>query len=391
MKYELKHLSEFAHILVGFAFKSEGFNIEGKGIKLVRGKNITRLSLRWGSDVRWWDDFSIDLKRYLLKANDIVIGMDGSLVGKNYARVNEADLPLLLVQRVACIRAKENVDQNFLWNCISSSVFERYIDSVKTGTSIPHISGKQIGEYLIPNFPYEEQKKIGATLSALDDKIELNQKINENLERQTDALFKSWFIDFEPFSGEIPANWEWLEFSSFLTASAEKSNDPSLPMFSVTDQGIFPRDEKFKKNLSMTNSKFKVVHQTDLVFGMSREILNWGIMRYPIGGVSSAYNVYQVSDQINTFYLESYMKANYQYFRDLIKPASREGQGIDKNALMQKVILIPPQDVLEKYYHIENALVQTAQHVLEESGQLAVIRDTLLPKLMAGEIDLQEV
>lgn len=391
MKYELKHLSEFAHILVGFAFKSEGFNVEGKGIKLVRGKNITRLSLRWGSDARWWDDFSIDLKRYLLKANDIVIGMDGSLVGKNYARVNEADLPLLLVQRVACIRAKENVDQNFLWNCISSSVFERYIDSVKTGTSIPHISGKQIGEYLIPNFPYEEQKKIGATLSALDDKIELNQKINENLERQTDALFKSWFIDFEPFSGEIPANWEWLEFSKFLTPSTEKSNNPSLPMFSVTDQGIFPRDEKFKKNLSMTNSKFKVVHQTDLVFGMSREILNWGIMRHPIGGVSSAYNVYQVSDQINTFYLESYMKANYQYFKDLIRPASREGQGIDKNALMQKVILIPPQDVLEKYYHIENALVQTARHVLEESGQLAVIRDTLLPKLMAGEIDLQEV
>lgn len=228
-------------------------------------------------------------------------------------------------------------------------------------------------------------------LSAFDNKIELNQKINLYLERQAQAIFKSWFVDFEPFGGEIPANWEWLKFSSFLTTSNEKSNDPSLPMFSVTDQGIFPRDEKFKKKLSMTNSKNKVVHQTDLVFGMSREILNWGIMRHPIGGVSAAYNVYQVSDQINTFYLESYMKANYRYFRDLIKPASREGQGLDKNALMQKVILIPSQDVLEKYYHIESALVRMSKHVLEDSERLAAIRDTLLPKLMAGEIDVSTI
>ena len=95
--------------------------------------------------------------------------------------------------------------------------------------------------------------------------------------------------------------------------------------------------------------------------------------------------------QINTFYLESYMKANYQYFRDLIKPASREGQGIDKNALMQKAILIPPQDVLEKYYHIESAFVRMSKHVLEDSKRLAAIRDTLLPRLMSGEIDISGI
>lgn len=194
-----------------------------------------------------------------------------------------------------------------------------------------------------------------------------------------------------PFGGDVPADWNYLHFSELLIASSEKSNAPSLPMFSVTDKGIFPRDEKFKKNLSMTNLKCKVVHQTDLVFGMSREILNWGIMRHPIGGVSAAYNVYHVSEQINTFYLESYIKANYQYFKDLIKPASREGQGIDKNALMKKAILVPPQDVLEKYYHIERKLVEMAHHVLEENERLAEIRDTLLPKLMSGEIDVSSI
>lgn len=204
-------------------------------------------------------------------------------------------------------------------------------------------------------------------------------------------MFKSWFMDFEPFDGKMPTDWKYIDFSTFLTVSTEKSNDSSLPMFSVTDKGIFPRDEMFKKKLSMTNSKSKVVHQTDLVFGMSREILNWGIMRHPIGGVSSAYNVYHVSNSIHTFYLESYMKANYQYFKNLIRPASREGQGIDKNALMKKVILVPPQEILEKYYNIEEKLIELARHALEENQWLATLRDTLLPKLMSGEIDVSSI
>lgn len=78
-------------------------------------------------------------------------------------------------------------------------------------------------------------------------------------------------------------------------------------------------------------------------------------------------------------------------FFSFLKPASREGQGIDKNALMQKVLLMPPQTVLKQYYAIENALTRTADHVLEENKRLAEIRDTLLPKLMSGEIDLYNI
>lgn len=391
MKYEYISLSEAADIIVGFAFKSEKFNTDGKGVRLVRGKNVTKNSLRWDDDTRWWDDFSVDFSRYFLRENDIVIGMDGSLVGKNYAKINARDLPLLLVQRVACIRSKEGVDQNFIWSCISSQRFEQYIDKIKTGTSIPHISAKQIGDFQIPDMTYEVQKNIGAITASLENRVRNNMEINDNLQQQVMALFKSWFVDFDPFAGKIPVDWKYVDFSQFLTASTEKSNDPSLPMFSVTDKGIFPRDEKFKKNLSMTNSKVKVVRQTDLVFGMSREILNWGIMRYPIGGVSPAYNVYHINKGINTFYLESYMKANYQYFRDLIRPASREGQGIDKNALMKKVILIPPQEILENYYHIEQKLIELSSHALEENQRLTELRNCLLPKLMSGEIDVSSV
>lgn len=332
-----------------------------------------------------------ELKRFTVQPNDIIISCSGT-IGK-ISIITESDPIGIISQALLILRCNTDIIlPRYLYYFLISAAGFHSITSVSSGSVQVNIAKRAVIENIdIPYCSLDIQGKIVSILSSLDSKIELNQKINTNLERQAQAIFKSWFVDFEPFGGEIPANWEWLKFSSFLTTSNEKSNDLSLPMFSVTDQGIFPRDEKFKKKLSMTNSKNKVVHQTDLVFGMSREILNWGIMRHSIGGVSAAYNVYQVSDQINTFYLESYMKANYQYFRDLIKPASREGQGIDKNALMQKVILIPSEDVLEKYYHIESALVRMSKHVLEDSERLAAIRDTLLPKLMSGEIDVSTI
>lgn len=181
MAYNQVKLADIAEILVGFAFRSEFFNTDRVGVRLVRGKNVTNRDLRWGDDSRWWNDFSLDLERYYLRENDIVIGMDGSLVGKNYARIHADDLPLLLVQRVACIRAKKGISQDFLWSCIASNKFEQYIDAIKTGTSIPHISGKQIGEYTIPKIGIEEQAAIGRITTLIEDKIRCNNKINDNL------------------------------------------------------------------------------------------------------------------------------------------------------------------------------------------------------------------
>lgn len=149
-------------------------------------------------------------------ADDIVIGMDGSRVGKNRAQVKASDLPLLLAQRVACVRHNELSIQSFLYYQIFNDKFEKYIKAVQTGTSIPHVSLKQIGDYPIMLPPLAVQYKFSDILKSLDDKIECNRRINENLEQQAQALFKSWFVDFEPFKdqpfveselGMIPQGW----------------------------------------------------------------------------------------------------------------------------------------------------------------------------------------
>jgi len=174
-------LGDVADIITGFPFDGNAYST--KGIRVIRGENVTIGNLRW--DIcKCWDSFSPVLGKYMLQAGDIVVGMDGSRVGKNRARIESYDLPLLLAQRVACIRHNEKSDQSYIYYCIFSDMFEKYVQAIHTGTSIPHISASQLANYtfLMPD-SLLEQRKIGTFLSSLDDKIELNARINQNLEK----------------------------------------------------------------------------------------------------------------------------------------------------------------------------------------------------------------
>ena len=120
---------------------------------------------------------------------------------------------------------------------------------------------------------------------------------------------------------------------------------------------------------------------------MSREILNWGIMEDEIGGVSSAYNVYIINQNVvPSTYLRLFISAKINYFNDLIGTAAREGQSLDKGALMKKVVYVPPTDVYYNYLNIHNSLVKQKDEVYKESCLLTMLRDNLLPKLMSGEL-----
>ena len=246
----------------------------------------------------------------------------------------------------------------------------------------------------------DDQCRIASILSSLDRKIELNNKINADLEEMAQAIFKNWFVDFEPFKdgkfvdselGMIPEGWEIVVFDNILKVTTTKTGKEGIPEYSVTNTGIHPRDEKFNKNLSKSSAKNKLIRKGNLVFGMSREILNWGIMKEEVGGVSSAYNVYIVDEKIvNTTYLECFIAQRMDYFADLIKPASREGQGVDKALLMKKIICIPPSEVMDVFLEKYNSIMHLTEIRNQENSRLSTLRDTLLPRLMSGEIEVPE-
>ena len=319
--------------------------------------------------------------------DDILIGKDGARFFEDIVIYRQPQKPALL-SSIAILRAnKTMVEPEYLYYMLKSPLFKKDVrENYGSGSAIPRIILKDFRRMPVEIPPLPVQKHVAAILSSLDSRIANNSKINHHLEQMAQAIFKSWFVDFEPFDGEMPSNWRVVDFSTFLTPRIEKSSDPDIPLFSVTDTGIYPRGKKFNKNLSKAGTKNKIARKTDLVFGMSREILNWGVMRSAIGGVSSAYNVFAVDSGINSKYLESFINAHSLYFKDLIRPATREGQGVDKGALMLKSIYLPPDRILADYYVIEDALTEQMREKEAESARLTALRDTLLPRLMSGEL-----
>lgn len=269
------------------------------------------------------------------------------------------------------------------------------------GSVMVHIT-KSSMEKMIIRIPkkLDDQRRIASILSSLDRKIEMNNKINADLEEMAQAIFKNWFVDFEPFKdgkfvdselGMIPEGWKVVVFDNILKVTTTKTGKEGIPEYSVTNTGIHPRDEKFTKNLSKSSAKNKLIRKGNLVFGMSREILNWGIMKEEVGGVSSAYNVYIVDEKIvSTTYLECFIAQRMDYFADLIKPASREGQGVDKALLMKKIIYIPPSEVLDVFLEKYNSIMHLTEIRNQENSCLSLLRDTLLPRLMSGELEVPE-
>jgi type I restriction enzyme S subunit len=141
--WEVGTLEKVSNQLMGFAFKGEQY-VSSSGVSVLRGENVSEKFLRWDNHKKWNDEITLRIEKCYLKENDIVIGMDGSKVGKNWAVVSKYDLPLLLAQRVSCLRGKKKAYQNFIFYSMCVLDFENYVSQVQTGTSIPHISGQQI-------------------------------------------------------------------------------------------------------------------------------------------------------------------------------------------------------------------------------------------------------
>lgn len=350
-----------------------------------------------GDDTRWWDDSSIDLSKYMLKADDIVIGMDGSLVGKNYAKISENDLPLLLVQRVACIRAKEGYDQRFLWGCIASGKFERYIDSIKTGTSIPHISGGQIGNYLIPDFDLPTQKKIAAILSALDEKIATNREINDNLYAQAKATTKQWI-------SKSTGDYELLPLSDIASINPDTYSPKEawkyvnyLDTSSITEgciaeiQHITPSSEKLPSRAR------RKIAPNDIVFSTVRpNQRHYGIISEPLPNMlgSTGFAVIRSKNPLvcnELIYLCLTENEFIEKMQQLAEQSTSTFPSIKPSDLGVCEIPCPKNQSSTSFTETLKSLFALIAANQRENISLSEIRDALLPKLMSGEINVSAV
>jgi type I restriction enzyme S subunit len=205
----LVQLGRLVDLTPGYAFASSGFRDEG--IRLLRGVNVAPGSIRWGDVEHWALDAPVDASTYSLDVDDVALGMDRPWIGSGMrvAQVKPSDLPSLLVQRVARLRARSGLDQSFLYAALRSLQFKAYFDPIVTGISVPHISGDQILNYRcrVPNI--EDQrlivKSIDRQSAAIDTAIERLEKQAVLLAEYREALITAAVtgeIDVDTFDND---------------------------------------------------------------------------------------------------------------------------------------------------------------------------------------------
>ena len=296
-------MGEVSNLLTGFPFESKKFTREG--IKLVRGMNVKRGYLDFSEELCECWASSLGLESYLLKNGDILIQMDGALIGKSYAKIEENQLPALLVQRVTRVRALEQVaDEAFIYQQIQKG-FLAYIKGTKTETAVPHLSLNDIENFTISIPSFTEQKKVGDLFESLDDLITLHQREFNKLLNVKKSMLEKMFPKNESNIPEIRFKgftdpWEQRKLGDCFTERVESMPDGELISVTIND-GIKKFSELGRHNNSNDDkSKYKKVCIGDIAYNSMRM---WqGASGYsPYEGiVSPAYTVLSPNSGINS-------------------------------------------------------------------------------------------
>ncbi len=192
-EWTVRPLKSYIDILPGYAFSSDDFNVD-QGIRLLRGINVAPGSIRWDDVVYWNKEITDQIKQFELKEGDLVVGLDRPWIsdGTRAAFLHEGDMPCLLLQRVCRIRPNKDTDIRFVYHTIVGKSFEDALGTDTTGVSVPHISTKQIQQYLVAFPCKEEQMEISDYIDEksanIDALIQKKQQLLDELESYKKSL-----------------------------------------------------------------------------------------------------------------------------------------------------------------------------------------------------------
>ncbi len=321
----------------------------------------------------------------LLNPGDLIISARGTV-----GALAQLAIPMAFNQSCYGIKANNESVNDFLYYAIRNIMSQ--IKANTHGSVFDTITRSTFDnlKMLLPNI--SEQQKIAATLSCLDDKIELNNRINKNLEEMARAIFKSWFVDFEPFQdgefedselGMIPKGWR----VSVLDEIIELFDSKRIPLSSRNRemmQKVYPYYGATSLMDYVDNYIFDGIH---VLLGEDGSVVDnkgYPILQY-VWGKFWVNNHAHVLKGKNGFNEDSiYMLLKNTNVRSIVTGAVQ--LKINQVNLKSVKVIIPTNDHISNFNHIIKPLFDEKRRVLEEKQILIVIRDTLLPKLMSGEI-----
>lgn len=270
---------------------------------------------------------------------------------------------------------------------------------LNTGSAQPQITIESLQKYNISLPTIKEQKEIAGILSSLDAKIETNNKLNEKLEEMAQAIFKSWFVDFEPFKdkpfhetelGMIPEGWNVCCLGDITKQTKEKvGSNRFLKVLSPINTGELTLSEDYftKQVYSKDISKYILVRKNNFAYNPARvNIGSLGRNEYDFDGcVSPVYVVFEVIEEYENFF--DLFRRQKTFINSVISLAiGGVRQSLSYNDFSYIKLVVPPKNVIEKFNDIYAELDKLKKTKKIENDRLASLRDTLLPRLMSGEL-----
>ena len=333
----------------------------------------------------------------------------GSCIGSDLGKVVIIKKPTVTNQQFNSIIPNKENDTDFIYYLMT--IIGKHLNFLsKTSTAVPIINKSTFASYPIRVPSLETQKRIASILSSLDDKIELNRKINANLEAQAQALFKSWFVDFEPFKdqpfveselGMIPEGWRVGTLGEIGEIVGGSTPPKAKPEY-YTEHGIAwltPKD------LSISNNKFTARGEIDITQegydSCSTKLMPQGSVlfssRAPIGYITIAKNDICTNQGFKSIVPKLAGTAFiYHFLKTSTKEIENKATGSTfkeaSGALMKSLqLIIAPQIVLDDFEEVMKPILREQEIIEDENSRLASLRDTLLPRLMSGELKVNEV
>ncbi len=404
--WNVDKVKKHVEILVGYSFPSSEYSDNPDDIKLVRGDNVTEGRIRWEDKTRFWKNSS-GLEKYLLYENDFVISMDGSKVGKNYAYITRNDVPSLLLQRVARLRTKETLTQQYLGYIFGSPDFIDYVNSVKTNAAIPHISQKQIENFEFILLPKHEQQKIASILSNIDYLIQQTQKEIEQTQRLKKGLMQKLLtkgIGHTTFKktklGEIPEEWKIVLLENCIhpnnpitygIVQAGPHIENGIPYIRTGDM---KNDRLSKIGMLCTSkeivSKYKrsEVKTGELVFAIRATVGKVLEVPLELDGANLTQGTARISPnaEFNNRYLLNVLRSVYvqKQIREVIKGTTFAE--ITLHNLRKIKILKPSLTEQKKIAGIFNNVDLILEKLIKKKSEFEILKKGLMQKLLTGQI-----
>lgn len=383
-----KPISKGCDFISGYAFKSSDF-VE-KGIPVVKIKNIQNGTVDFKESQFIPEElWSKKLNKFKVNHKDVLIAMTGQ---GSVGRVGQVRIPEdqygVLNQRVGkFICDDETLTRDYLFYVISCKTYEDYLFNKAIGSGQPNLSPSDIIDSLIPYPPLKEQQAIASILSSLDDKIELNLQMNKTLEEMAMTLYKEWFVDFGPFKngnfveselGLIPEGWEVGEFEQLMVLQRgfdlpQKDRiEGEFPVFAASGKSTYHNEFKVKGPGVVTGRSGVLGN----VFFINEDF-------WPLNTVLWVKEFKRSTPIFSYLFLLGFKLKDFN--------AGSAVPTLNRNDIHRQPVILPPKEMILKFESLVKDQYDLISINNKESEILTQTRDTLLPKLISGEIRVKDI